>query len=66
MAQTTDAQLSFFYRNPKLLGLDRQFGQINLGGIFGPFGGTVSPLSIFSINQALFLQKTKHLYQIFI
>ena len=35
-------------------------------GIFGPFisthFGTVSPLSMFSINQPLFLQKTKSLY----
>ena len=44
----------FFHPNPKLLGLGRQFRQIN----FGTFG----VLSIFSINQPLFLQKTKPLY----
>ena len=37
-------------------------------GIFGPFisthFGTVSPLSMFSIDQPLFLQKTKPLYTI--
>ena len=49
----------------------RQFGQINFGA-FGVFSanfthfGTVRPLSIFSINQSLFLQKTKPLSQIFI
>ena len=57
----------FFHRNPKLLGLGRQFVQINLGAfgfIFGQFISThiatVSPLAMFSINQPLFLQKTKH------
>jgi hypothetical protein len=59
----------FFHENTKLLGLGRQFGQMQ----FGPFGafsrsiyqhpfGNVSPLSIFSINQPLFLQKTNPLY----
>ena len=70
---------SFFHRNPKLLGLSRQFGQIRFGAVgafladlSAPIGhfGTVSPLSIFSINQPLFLQKIKALYvyksQIFI
>ena len=35
--RTTDAQWSlFFYRNPKLSGLGRQFGQVNFGA-FGRF-----------------------------
>jgi hypothetical protein len=47
------------------LGLGRQFGQIHFGA-FGEFSadlsapivaGTVSPSSMFSINQPLFLQK---------
>ena len=61
---------AFFHRNPKLLGLGRQFGQTiwadKFWGIFGQFisthFGKVSPLSMFSINQPLFLQKTKPLY----
>ena len=71
---------AFFHRNPKLLGLDRQFGQTiwadKFRGIWGIFGwfisthfGTVSPLSMFSINQPLFLQtplypNSKHLFGI--
>ena len=57
-------------KNPKLLGLDRQFGQISFGafgGIFSRFMSThfdtVSPLSRFFINQPLFLQKNKPSYQ---
>ena len=60
---------AFFHGNPKLLGSGRQFGQISFLGIWGIFGqyisthfSTVSPLSIFSINPPLFLQKTKPLY----
>jgi hypothetical protein len=59
---------SFFHRNPKLLGLGRQFGQIIWGHLvhFWPIyqhpNGTVNPLSVFSINQPLSLQKTKPLY----
>ena len=52
----------FFHRNPKLLGLNIQFGQVNFwvfGVFFGWFisthFGTVSPLSMFSIIQPLFL-----------
>ena len=48
--------------NSELLGLGRQIGQINSGdlGYFRPnYFGTVSPLSIFSIIQLSFLQKTK-------
>ena len=55
---------AFFQQNPQLLGMGRQFW-----GILGTFGqftsthfGTVSPLSMFSFNQSLFLQKTKPLY----
>ena len=55
---------AFFHRDPKLLGLGRQLGQINFGafGIFLADLGTVSPLPMFSINQPLFVQKTKLLY----
>jgi hypothetical protein len=49
----------FFHRNPKLLGLGRQIEQINYGA-FGVF--SVSPLSMFVINQPLLLQETKPLY----
>ena len=61
---------AFFHRNPKLLGLGRQFEQVNFGA-FGVFSAnyvisthfdTVSPLAMFSINKPLFLQKTKPLY----
>ena len=63
---------AFFKQNTKLLGLGRQFGQINfvaigvltLGRFISTHFGTVShcPLSMFSINQPLFLQKTKPLH----
>ena len=61
---------AFFHRNPKLLGLGRQFGQINFGA-FGVFSANyqhpfwysyLSPLSMLSIIQPLFLQKTKPFY----
>ena len=48
----------FFIEITNFLGLARQFGQIN----FGAFG--VSPLSMFSINQPLFLQKVSLYIQI--
>ena len=53
----------FFHQNPKLMGLGRQFGQIN----FVAFGVYLADLSalilvLFSINQPLFLQKTQPLY----
>ena len=57
-----------FHRNPKLLGLDRQYADKYwvIWGILGRFisthFGTVSPLSMSFINQPLFLQKTKPLY----
>ena len=60
---------AFFHWNPELLGLCRQIVQINsvvFGGIFGQtfstYFGTVSPLSMFSIIQPIFLQKTTPLY----
>ena len=59
---------AFFHQNHKLLNLVRQFGLINLEylGYFRPIisthFGSVSPLSMFSINQPLFQQKTKPLY----
>jgi hypothetical protein len=60
-----------FYQNPKLLGLGRQFGPKIFGGIWCIYGrfisthfGTVSTLSMFSINQLLFLQKLRLYIQI--
>ena len=51
----------FFHRNPKLL----DFGQIDFGA-FGVFLADLSApiLFMFSINQPLFLQKTKLYIQI--
>ena len=60
---------TFFHLNPEFF----VHGQTNWAdkfwGIWGIFGqfirthfGTVIPLSMFSINQPLFLQKTKPLY----
>ena len=50
------------------MGLGKQTGQINSGAFSDIFGhtisthfGTVSPLSMYSIIQPLFLQKTKPL-----
>ena len=60
---------AFFHRNPKLLGVGRQFGQINFGA-FGVFicthFGILSPLSMFSINQPLFLQKSIQIPNIYL
>jgi hypothetical protein len=55
---------AFFHQNPKLFGLGRQIGQINFffGQLIHTHFGTVSPLSMFSINHPLFLQKTRPLY----
>jgi hypothetical protein len=39
--RTTDAQSSLFHRNPKRLGMGRQFGQVNLGA-FGVFSADLS------------------------
>ena len=46
---------AFFHQNHKLLGLGKQFGLII-------FGDLSAPLSMFSINQPLFLQRTKPIY----
>ena len=56
-----------FFISPELLGMGRQIEQINFGVFSAELHirihfGTVSPLSIFSISQPLFLQKTKPLY----
>ena len=64
------ANEAFFHWNPEILGLGRQIEQINYRA-FGVFSAelsapilvhTVSPFSMFSIIQPLFLQKTKLLY----
>ena len=56
---------AFFHQYPKSLGLGRKFGQINLGA-FGVFSIIYQhPFwSMFSINQPLFLQKPKYLFEI--
>ena len=52
-----------FASKSQTFGLGQTIGQINFGAFFGQFIRThfdaVSPLSMFSINQPLFLQKTK-------
>ena len=55
---------TFFHQNPKLLGLGRKIGQINW--TFGIFLANLSApiLSMFSINQPLFLKKHKYLFGI--
>ena len=63
---------AFFHQNPKRLSLGKQLGQINFGA-FGVFSANllaptsvlwdVGPLSMSSIDQPLFLQKTKPLYR---
>ena len=72
-ARTTDAQWRLFHWNPELLGLARQFRQINSleFGVFWaklsapifrcPFWSSES-FSMFSIIQSLFLQTIKPLY----
>ena len=62
--RTTDTQ-----RKSQTFGLGQTNWAENFGGIWGIFGrfisthfGTVGSLSMFSINQPLFLQKTKPLY----
>ena len=61
---------AFFHQNPKLLGfgLGQTILTDKIWGIWGIFSWfistdfcTASPLSMFSINQSLFLQKTKPL-----
>ena len=53
---------AFFHWNSKVLGLGRQIGQINFGA-FGVFSAKLSApilvLSMFSMIQPLFLQKSK-------
>ena len=58
-----------FFRKSQTFGLGQTNWNKKFGGILGIFSqfisthfGTVSPVSMFSINQPLFLQKTKHLY----
>ena len=60
---------ALFHQNPKFFCLWQTKWAKNFGGILCIFGrtisthfGTVSPLSIFSISQPLFLQKSKLLY----
>ena len=72
MIQSTDygrPNDGFFHRNPKLFGKGQKNWADKFWGIWGILGqtigthfGTVSPLSMFSINQPLFLQKAKPLY----
>ena len=71
--RTTDTQKKLFSKIPKLLVLGRHFGLKIFWGIWGIFDrtisthfGTVSSLSMFSIIQPLFLQKTKPLYYNFL
>jgi hypothetical protein len=59
----------FFSLKSRTFGLGQTNWANKLTGIWGIFGqtisthfGTVSPLSMFSIIQPLFLQKTKPLY----
>ena len=60
---------AFFHKNPKLLGLGRQFGQMNFGAfgalladLSAPIFGTASPSSMSSINQPIFQEQTKPLH----
>ena len=76
VSRTTDAHQSLVSSKYQTFGLWQTIWAGTFWGIWGTFGrfisthfGTVSPLSMFSINQLLFLQKTKSLYttsQIFI
>ena len=64
--RTTDAQWSLFSSKSLTFGLGETVWADKFWGIFGRFisihFGTVSSLSMFSINQPLVLQKTKPLY----
>ena len=67
-ARTMDTQRDFFWKS-QTFGLGQTNWAKKFGGIWGIFSriisthfGTVSPLSMFSTNQPLFLQKTKPLY----
>ena len=66
--RTTDTQRELVFEESKLLSLGRQIEPKFFGAFGGIFGqtisihfGAVSPLSMFSIIQPLFLQKTKSL-----
>ena len=66
---TTDTQREFFFRKSQTFGLGDTNWAEKFGGVCGIFGHfisthfcTVSPFFMFSINQQLFLQKTKPLY----
>ena len=68
-ARTTDAQWSLVSLKSQTFWLGQTNWPDQFWGIWGIFGqtisthfGTVSPLSMFSIIQPLFLQKTKSLY----
>ena len=67
--RTTDAQWCIFESKSKTFGLGQTIWADKFWGIWGIFGwfinthfGTVSHLPMFSINQLLFLQKTKPSY----
>ena len=67
--RTMNAQWSLFPSKFQTFGLGQTIWADKFWSIWGIFGwlisthfGTVSPLSMFSINQPLFLQKTKPLY----
>ena len=67
--RTMDAQLSLFSSISQTFGLGQTNWAYKFLGIWGIFGqfisyhfGIVSPLSMFSINQTLLLQKIKPLY----
>ena len=53
-----------FFRKSQTFGLGQTNWAENFGDIWGIFGrfGTVGSLSMFSIKQSLFLQKTKPSY----
>ena len=60
---------ALFSAKSQTFGLGQTIWEDKFWGIWGTFGqfisthfGTVSPLSMFSINQPLFLQKTNPLY----
>ena len=61
-ARTTDTQWELFFKNLKLLGLGRHFWIFSAGLHISTHFGTESSLSMLSIIQPLFLQKTKPLY----
>ena len=66
---TIDVQWGLFHQNPKFLGLGRQFGQFSFWAFSANSSshfGTVSPLSMFTINQPLFLQKKAFIPNIYL